>query len=496
MMLAPLLATLAPVLSLASPPALAPPTLVEGGLPYDRLAESFLESVGRAGATRAEAQPEAILADEFLLTSVGLFDVWIPRAELSREETAADYRDLCLALLNSQEEWMVWLGDAARDSKSLAKDFAGQRKWIESWKVSVLEEAARAGRASADRQTTTDLFGADEKARDREARLARAFRSATILGQARSDGQPVELVLMPTREGFVEFIAYAGWLLPGSRNSFWQEGIETWSHFYLNDLHVLALEYAAPSAAPGDYTQAYSMKAKTPTGMEQQVVQLGLNKLLAYEHGDALPPSLITGFSINLVTKLYGGCYTRIDGDVRSRVTAKREVFVRGGRPEGGILPPNTADSRWRVDHGRAHYVPTLRQAQKAAATSKKRGGDKYVSFQLVSDDESQRYLTHAPLLGPSAGPEEVVPDAVYGDYLEFTRAYQAAFLHWLQEAGAGSNKKSAKAFSAFLGGLAGGSDAPSIASVAEAVYGLPLSDAEAGKKSLEGRFLRWLAKQ
>lgn len=484
MMLAPLLA-LAPVLSTPKPAAPV------DTLDYQELAASFLETMGRPGAGREEAAPQALLDEAFLKSSLGLFDVWIPKADLTQRGTAEDYRDLCLALLNAQHEWMDWLGTGVPDRRTLAKDFKGLAKWVDGWGTAELGAAL-----GAEAQNTTELFDADAKLRAQAQRVAHAFRSTAVLGQNRIGAAPVKLVLVPHRKDFVEFIAYAGWQLPGNRSSFWQRGIETWSHFYMNDFQVLALEYASPSTSPRDYGSSYSMKAKTPTGMEQQVVQLALNKLLAYEHGDSLPPSLITGLSINLVTRIYGGCYTRIDGDVRSRVTQKREVFVRGGRPEGGVLPPNTADSRWRVEHGKKHYVPILEQAQKAAAGNRKRGGDRYTAFELQSDSGSIRYTTRAPLLGPSAGEEEVFPDAVYGDYLEFTRAYPAAFLHWLQAHGAGSKKKSAQAFSEFLGQLNSGASAPTVAEVAEAVYGLPLSDPEASKKSLEGKFLRWIAKQ
>ena len=46
------------------------------------------------------------------------------------------------------------------------------------------------------------------------------------------------------------------------------------------------------------------------------------------------------------------------------------------------------------------------------------------------------------------------------------------------------------------LQALIAANDPNALAGVVEATYGAPLSDAELGKESLEGRFLRWLAKQ
>ncbi len=483
-LLAAILVTAGPVLALGKGVSVS-------DLPHGELAESFLESMGRnPKAPRQLNTPESILADQFLVTSIGLFEVSIPVAALKRRSTSKDYRDICLALSEAQNEWVNWLGDGAKDGKTLSKSLSTLSTWIGDWDEEDLMDAGE-----GDFRDSLDLHHANEETRELSTELSQTFREASVVGEARKDLQPVKLVLMPDRKQFVEFVAYAGWYLPGARNSFWMPGCETWSFFHLNDFQVIALEYASPTAHSGDYTQSYSMKSKSPTGMEEQVVQIGLNKFLAYEHGEALPPSLVSSLALNLVTRLYGACHTRIDGDTRGKVTQKREVFVRGGRPEGGILPPNTAESRWRQNYGKDHYTPILKQAQKAGASAQKKRSKRYNAFQLEDEYGSNRYVTHAPLLGPSAGVEEVVPDAVYGDYLEFNRAYRSAFLYWLQHHGAKSKKKSAKAFGEFICQVSGSADV-SISEIAESVYGKPLSNQDADKKSLEGSFLRWLSKQ
>lgn len=494
---------LATVMAVAAPLASPSSATPVDQLHHAQLAESFLESMGREPkAPRQFATPESILADRFLLTSVGLFDVWIPAEDLEEAEIAEDYRDICKALCVAQSEWLSWLGKGALEGKQLRESLSEMEDWIDDWDTKTLR-----GVFESETRNSLELFGADKDFLESYNQTNAAFRQARIFDQGSDSGsdesgelenapsKPVKLVLMPKRRGFVEFIAYAGWFLPNARGAFWHDGIGTWSQFTLNDLNVIALQYASPTARAGDYSAFYSMKAKDPTGMEQQVTQLGLNELLAYEHGDALPPSLVSGLSLNLITKIYGACHTRIDGDTSGKVTQKREVFVRGGRPEGGILPPNSAESRWRGNYGKDHYAPILKQAQKAGASEVKKRAEKYLAFQLINEHGSQRYITKAPFLGPSAGEEEVVPDAVYGDFLEFTRAYQASFLHWLQHHGEKSKKKAAASFSEFLSRLSLETDA-SLSAIAEDIYGKPLSDPEASKKSLEGTFLIWLSKQ
>lgn len=492
MMLATLLTTLSLLPTLPLPLTAPAPLASPRELPYHQLAEHFLASKGLAEAAPAEQSPKAVLATGFLHTPIGLFDVWSPVDELRTKDAATDHREVCIALCQAQERWLEWVGEGANGGEALRADLAELREWIAEWDVQTLREAH-----DRPERTTLDLFDADEPVRVLAADVAERFRKNQILGAvAGTSPRAVELALMPTRAGFIEFIAYAGEHLRSARGSFWHSGIQTWSQFTLEDLNVIALEYASPTARPGEYTAAYDMNTKSPTGLQEQVVQLAMNELLAHQHRDALPPGLISGLAINLVTDLYGACHSRVDGDTSSKVTNKREVFVRGGQPQGGILPPNSAESRWRQEYGRKHYAPILKQTQKAGAGAERRSKNKLRSFLLQNESGSETYLTHAPLLGPSAGEVEVVPDAVYGDYLEFTRAYRAAFLYWLQHHADRSKKKAATKFSAFLGGISGDLDSPGLAEVAEAVYGFPLSDAEVSTKSLEGRFLKWISRQ
>ncbi len=485
-------ATLLTALVAVSVPA-AP--LVAQDLPYADMAGRFLSSKGKEGASPAQTTPSAILADCFVKAEVGLFDLWIPADELEQKKAAKDFKIICAALAEAQAEWVEWLGKGASDGGALLEDIEQFEEWVDDWDSTELQDANESGQ-----RNVLDLYDASEKTLAAMQRFSSSLRSKKVLGTgADAEEAPIKLVLMPSREGFVEFIAYGGLQYPRDQGNFWLPSIQNWSHFDLDDLRVLAMEYASPSARAGSYGESYDMRTKSPTGLEEQIVQFALNELLVHQHGDALPASLVSGLSINLVTRIYEACHSRIDGDTRGKVTAKREVFVRGGLPEGGILPPNSAESRWRQNYGRKYYAPILKQAQKAGATEAKHRrikNAKYNSFLLIRDSGTSDYLTHAPLLGSSGGPAEVVPDSVYGDYLEFTRAYRSAFLYWLQHHGEKSKKKAASAFGEFLCQLSGDADGRGIAEIAEQIYGAPLSDPKASKKSLEGRFLKWIAKQ
>jgi hypothetical protein len=177
-------------------------------------------------------------------------------------------------------------------------------------------------------------------------------------------------------------------------------------------------------------------------------------------------------------------------------VTHKREVFVRGGRSEGGQLPQNVAESRWRTDYGKHHYTRILKQVQKSGASYDKRNRHKYNAFLLVGDDEGARFVIHAPIFGPGSGEIETPPASVDGDHLEFLRAYNVAFLYWLQTAAAGPKKKSTASFSKLLTAVTAGSAEDGLPAVLEEVYGLPLSNAEVDENCLEGLFIKWLSKQ
>jgi hypothetical protein len=200
---------------------------------------------------------------------------------------------------------------------------------------------------------------------------------------------------------------------------------------------------------------------------------------------------------MNLVIDVYGVVNTRVDGDTRSKFTAARDIFVPGGQSEGGQLAKHSAETRWRENQGRDHFLPMLKRAQDEAAPLAKNEKNKLACFAVRADSGGGAHLVRAPFLGAVAADSKPPPDAYKPDWAEFLRAYKSAFIHWLQTAAAGNEKASGERFALLLRKLAD----PNLASGFEAVFqevyeGAPLSQAEAGKDCLEGRFLAWLSRQ
>ncbi|MFT7670475.1 MAG: hypothetical protein ACI8X5_003184 [Planctomycetota bacterium] len=463
----------------------------ESELPYAELAERFLQENGQAGLPIEDVTVEAILEESFFSTRVGQFEIWIPTAALQKKDTARDYTDICAGLCKAQNLWMGWLGPQVKGSEQLVEGFDALENWISKWKVTTLTSVAK-----QEERNALNLFKAKGEVRTNSEHLAQVMRSGSVLGSAIEDFKPVQLILMPKRKEFVEFLTVAGLLLPEQKGTFWVPGIETWTEFRINNAQVIALQHPASTPVPGKYDGSTSMKDREPTGIEQQAVQLGMNRLLAYHHGPSLPDQVIAGLSINMLIELYGSCHTRNDGDMRGRITHARSVFIAGGQSSGGRLPQNVAVSRWRTGYGKSHYMRILKQVQKSGSSGDKRNSHKYNSFLLIADDEASRFITHSPLYGPAERETDPLPEGFSGDYMEFLRAYNVGFMHWLRTAAGGSKKDSSAAFGIFLSQISLANEDQDLAKAAEASYGLPISDPGLTNASLEGRFVKWVSKQ
>ena len=489
-LLAATLCVSSPTLTAAPNPA---PTLSATAteLPYEEIAQTFLELHGLTDKAAEDIELNTILAEHFVSTRVGLFDVLVPTATLKEKAATKDYRDVCAALCSAQARWVEWLGASALEGEALQSSLEEHSKWIDQWSVRLLEAAG-----DAESRRAVDLFEADDEVRARTDHLASSMQSGAVLGLSLEATSPVRLVLMPERKGFVEFLAFTGWHNPDLRSIYWAPGIENWTEFRIQGLQVIALQYPNVAPAPGDYGAFTTMKDRDITGLEQQVVQMGMNQLFSYMHGEAMPNSVIRGLSINLLIDLYGTCHTRNDGDLRGRVTQGREEFVRGGQSEGGLLPPNVAENRWRSDYGKHRYTHILKQAQKSGASQDKRNKHKWNTFLLVADDDKERTIVHAPFFGPGAVEEERPGELFDMDYSEFLRAYNVAFMHYLQSAGGGSKKKSAVLFSSLMAKVSTSDAELSFGKVLEELYEMPLSNEKVDLNCLEGRFLKWISKQ
>lgn len=459
---------------------------------YDSAARSFLARHGRPDATPETLTIEQLVETEFLSAPLGVFELAIPRRSLATPSEPARFQSLCVNLLDAQKLWIEWAQEESADTKRLQSDLLALRRWVTGWKTKDLAVAAE-----GEPRGLLEILQAPEAIQELSARLVKATCEGGLLGKEQKC-DPVRIALFPSRGDFVEMLCVTGFLRAPLKPYFWVEGIERWHEFDLPDenIHGLAMAFPAESVTPATYSAGSRLDEESDKVLGEQITQLSLNSMIRRLYDDGLPPTVVHSMSINMVIELFGEIDTRADGHLEGRSTSAREVFVPGGRSEGGILPMASADNRWRAEHGKDHYLRTLRQAQKDGSKEKGRSKIKHANFVLHSHDEVVRKLIYGPFLGSKVEPLEAPPRALAEDQSEFLRAYRVAFVYWLQEGGAGNEKLSKQKYAAWLSKLADLDSVEAFEQSFTEIYEVPLSSAELDKNCLEGRFLLWLTKQ
>ena len=448
---------------------------------HGAVAQGLIARDGHTAEEPGSADPLAYIRARSLTASLGAFQISISRTALDDQQAARDYRDACVSLLDVQERWLEWTGSDEKSDSTLA-DLESLRSWVSKWNLRKLRRAAKEGHAQA-----AAPMGVREEVASAACRLEARARE--------SRGHPVKLVLAPSRDEFVGLCCLAGLMRPSLRSFLWVDGIEKWTWFFVDDVRFIAFEYARSDASGADFSRGNRIDDRNPSGLQQHISQLALNEMLRARYGDEVPAAFVSGIAMNLVIDLFGEVDTRIDGDLRGRMTQAREVFIPGGNPTGGVLPKMSAESRWRVNQGKFHFVRILRQAQKAGG-KRKRGMDRMCTFLLQNDSGKLEYAMRAPILGQSAVQTVTPPSWVEADRLEFIRAYKSAFLHWLREHGTPDADDAPEAFERLLAALEGAGVGDEFGTTVESIYGVPLSQPELGEGCLEGRFLQWLSRQ
>jgi len=456
---------------------------VQDDLLYDEIAQRWL----KANEVQDAKTVTDALHRAFTHLSLGVFDVYVPPAALKDAKALEDARVALLALVEAQRTFARWAQGTADEAQPEKRKDDALAKWL-----SGLTPKAFAGRAAGGADMA-EAAGAEQAVRSALDEFRGAQRKGGLFGVGH-DIEGVPLALFPRRGEFVEFTCVAGSLDPALRPSAWQEGLTNWLEYQADGVPFVTLEYTAGS---DDFQKGVSVGARNPAALAELVAQVAGRAMLAHVYSRELDPALASGVANALVIDLYGELDTRIDGDVRARSSQGRSMFVPGGNPDGGVLPPTSAESRWRGTKGKDHFVGILSQVQKQSGKKAQTRADKLTRFELQSDDGGHKALVSAPFLGPKA----VKPDpAVFGDYLELVRCYGVAFLHWLRIEGAGKPAESATHFGEFLRALGRGASAEELPRVLQGIYGQPLSaeDAQALFESptLEGRFLAWLGRK
>lgn len=473
---------LAPVL-LAT---LAFPT-VSTGVPFEKAAKDFMAAHGLADKKPEEVDVEALLQSQFLHGRFGAFEVLFPVSGLERR--AADLKDCASALLLAQEKLLDWSKASGKDQKALRADLKTVGDWVKTWRPAALASARDSGG-----KDVTAVLQAPEAVAAASTRLAEAMSKGAAIGLSREAPAEVRMVLEPTRKEFVELVCFIGSTSEEEKPNYWVDGVADWGSTWIGDVQVVALEYSVPNHQPGEYAAGMSMNEKEPTGMQQQVVQFSLLRFFHEVLGETTPVVFAGGLAMNLVIDQFGLISTRLDGDLRGKTTEAREIFIAGAVSDG-VLAPNSAETRWRENRGRDRFLHILHQTQKEGEGLDKAAKNKVAVFGIRSDAGGELSPIRAPFFFGEA--QEVKPsDAKFqGDAAELQRAYKCAFVSWLQAKAAANDKTSREKFAQLLEKL--GAPDGKFEDAFPAIYDkAPISDAEAGKESLEGKFLLWLTKQ
>ncbi|MCP5023191.1 MAG: hypothetical protein GY930_15650 [bacterium] len=484
---------------------------------YQAQADQALLRHGMQGTTTDDFRFDDYCRFGFVHLEVGLFDLYMEQDSFADAQQATRLFGVAQSLVQMQQRWLDWVDPGGMEHKTERKVCKQLYIYLGMAKLDPAISAARivttpGGDGGFEAPAALDLWtvlDVDSKALASYRKLSEFLQTSGGLGLDRSK-EVEKMILYPSRERYVEAIALAGWARLEARDRMWSPGIFTWTNFYVNDWRFLSMQYSSANPTPETYGQGSDMEERTRTGLKQQICQLAALGLVDNYFGGKVPPSVAGGLSINLVVDVFEECNTRVDGDLRERRKGARSMFVPGGQSEGGVLPPNLADSRWRETHGKDHFIKVLKAAQAAGlqAQPRKKRKDKVRYFELLSDDEAHRMVTSAPVLGSLGGNRTIVPLDYYGDRLEFARCYSACFLYWMREKGGGRKAKDSQLqFAKWLktigdndepdaGGILAAEPTADFESVFEDQYERPLSDPDLNAKvSLEGAFLHWLPK-
>ena len=486
-----LLAALLLSLSLTAGPAPLGPSPKD--IEYERLGNGFALDHALVGLAEREVDFGAILERGYAHVSLGLFQVYHPVPDLGDKAKAETFRDLCVLLLDMQQRWLDLLEPESGRLKKVEADLKTLRKWVSGWSTGKL--------GKLDKQDERDLlvaFKASDRYVEAAARLRASFLAGESVGLDRDPAAtaPATLVLCPTRREFVRLVCYAGLVFEGERHNYWADDLSTWIEGRIMDLRVLALEYLDVDRAADDPLAGAPMNVRRPDELEQHVIQRAFLGLLQNYYGDRMDPAIAVGLAINVDIDLFGKDHARLEGDPRGNSTPPREVFVPGGNPDGGYLPPLNADSHWREFEGEFRYLGKLVQSQLAGNRPGHDKHEKLRGFQVVSDSGADARVVSAPFLGTPAVATPMPPGDFVGDYMEFFRAYRTGFAHYLREEAGSSKKNSEERFARLMTVLATDPAGRPLEALVPEVYERPLSSPAPGKGDLEGRFLRWLEGQ
>jgi len=462
-------------------------------LDFERLANGFALDNNLVGIDDWDVDFRGILDRGYAHISLGIFDIYHPVDNLKDKQTAETFRELCHYMLALQQDWLDMLEPVSGKLRKPLADLKTLDKWVTGWSTSKL--------GKLDKKEDLNLLvalKASSKYVDAANRLQASFLKGESLGLEREGAKSSPIILCPTRYEFVRLVCYAGFVFEDERPNYWTDNLQTWIEGRIMDMRAIALEYLDP-AHPTDVNKGVPMNQRRDDELQQHVVQRAFLSLLKNYYEDRIDPALAVGLAINVDIDLFGHDHARLEGDPRGRSTPPREVFVPGGNPNGGTLPPLNADSTWREFEGQFRFISKLANNQKAGNLSGQGAAEKLRSFLLRDDDESKDAVVMAPFLGTPAIDKAMPGEDFVGDYMEFFRAYRTVFAEWIRTDAGSSTRDSKARFGNLMIEMAKSNiadDDRTFEDIIHEVFERPLSSAEPGKDDLEGRFLKWLKQQ
>lgn len=446
----------------------------------------------------APCKLEEVLAKDYARLTIGPFDIEVPHAMLADKPGLDNLHNIALALSNAVDSWAQWQG--AESALSLEM-ITAVPAWSAHWKPvneSVIKKAK--SRDLVDVMPTTDaeraLLKSIEEACDKADRFALVVPA----------GRQMRLILAPTRLDFMQWAGYSGLLDDTLKKLNWIDDAAQWTQFWFGWDLVIALEYASWNGFDPTFKAAQPMKKIGDGIMAQHVVQQATVGLLRacrptmpesrYEGALAMVMTIDACKEVNTIEG--AGGVSNSGGK-----TQPYSKFIPGGNPKGGTLPGRSAaglsvitESRWRKGHGADGFVLPLKSGQVDGAKSARSVDhfDPVATFVLHQEDNSGKYIVHAPFFGAHADDQEYPPGEFLVDFAEFFRAYKTGFFYWLQHEGV-DPKEPGKKWDALICGLAKLDDKLDFDALVAKTYGLPISGKDGTEDSLEWRFLKSLAK-
>ena len=422
-------------------------------LDHAKLASAWLQNRGLAElAAHPEAAGDswAVLSPTFAHIQLGGVELLCLPEDLADTRHLVGLRSGMQAVLQVQQRWWNWMYGGQEGAQEHKKSIEQSTKSLDSWMAAwpAKELAKLPGQKGVDLLQFFDKEAKGKPARDSQA-LAQLLRPASDPSMQGAQLPPARLVVLSSREDFVGLTCAVGLLAPHQRSVLWDKHLCSWTYFDWNGTRVAALAYW--DAGAQSHTTGTAMNERNPAALAHHVAQLCARSLFEQSMGRDFDPMLGGALSSAIVIEEFGALDTRTDGDLRSRSTQAREMFIPGGRSEGGLLPPILADGRWRARQAAGFFVAELHACQASGA---KAGDDKLRCFEL-RDDAEKNHVVRAPFMGSKALSDASIPPAFHMDYAEFLRAYRCAFVHWLSKAAAG--KESGQRFSKLLLALAPG---------------------------------------